>query len=1108
MHRWSSFGAAGIALFGCLVWIGFVPGRTQAADPTPPSKVDLSKDKVLYVVGYAHLDTQWRWDYATTIDEFIRNTLDDNFDLIAKYPDYIFNFTGATRYAMMKEYYPAKFERLKEEIRRGRWHVSGSSVDEGDVNVPSPESVIRQILYGNRYFRRELGVESTDYMLPDCFGFPASLPSIFAHCGLTGFSTQKLSWGSAAGLPFNVGVWEGPDGRGIICALNPGDYAAGISGRLDIDRTWVRRVNENGEKYGIFADYHYYGVGDEGGAPHEEDVAMLEASLRNPSGQIKVLPAASDQMYRDITPEQARRLPRYRGDLLLTEHSAGSITSQAYMKRWNRKNEQLADAAERAAVAADWLGGQPYPAEKLERAWWRVLGSQFHDILPGTSLPRCYNFAWNDEILALNHFAAVLQGSVGVVARTMDTRATGQPVLVYNPLAIEREDVVEAGVRFSAPVPEAVRVYGPDGREVPSQVVAKEGDTVTILFLARVAAAGFAVYDVRASATACNMSTGLVADGMVLENAAYRVTVNEDGDVSSIVDRENGGRELLRAAAQLQFLHERPSRWPAWNMDWADRQNPPMGVVSGPARIRLVEEGPVRVALEVVRTARDSVFTQQIRLSAGEAGRRVEFKADIDWQSQSCSLKAAFPLTVRNPLATYNWGLGTTARGNNDPKKYEVPSHEWFDLTDESGDYGVTILEDSKFGSDKPDDQTLRLTLLYTPGIREHYQDQGTQDWGRHDILYAVCGHAGDWRTGLSEWQGRRLNQPLIAFQAPAHDGRLGETFSLGKTFSLLHVSTPQVDVRAFKKAEAGEAYIVRLQELFGRPAKGVRVSFPAPVRSAEEVDGQERRIGAATLRDGTLVVDMAAFSPRSFAVVLAEPPTRASAPVYQPLQLAFDADVISADADRNDGDMGCGMTLPADMIPPEIVTETARFTVGPVAPGEPNALTCRGQRIALPAGRFDHVSVLAAATEDTAGEFVAGGQVTRLDVPAWTGFIGQFDNRVWAESFPRIDYRGANTLVGISPGYIKRTPVAWFATHRHSRERGTDAYRFSYLFQLDVALPAGASDLVLPTNDRIRVFAMTAVRAGRDAVTLAQPLYDDFTGRGPVALRAAVVTQ
>ena len=183
---------------------------------------DISKDRLLYTVGYAHLDTEWNWDYPTTINEYILNTMVENFRLFEKYPDYTFNFTGSRRYAMMKEYYPELYKRVGEYVKKGRWCVSGSSVDEGEVNISSSESLIRQILYGNDFFRKEFNKESVDYMLPDCFGFLCNLPTIFNHTGLLGFSTQKLTWGSANGLPFNVGVWNGPDGKGmatILCLL-------------------------------------------------------------------------------------------------------------------------------------------------------------------------------------------------------------------------------------------------------------------------------------------------------------------------------------------------------------------------------------------------------------------------------------------------------------------------------------------------------------------------------------------------------------------------------------------------------------------------------------------------------------------------------------------------------------------------------------------------------------------------------------------------------------------------------------------------------------------------------------------------------------------------
>lgn len=1080
-------------LLGALVTALFLVAPSPGAEP----QYDLSREKVLYCVGYAHLDTQWRWDYCQTIDQYILDTLDQNFDLFEKFPGYVFNFTGAVRYQMIKEYYPEKYAQLKRYIADGRWFVSGSSVDEGDVNVPSAEALIRQILYGNDFFRREFGKESVDYMLPDCFGFPASMPSIWAHCGLLGFSTQKLTWGSAVGIPFKIGMWEGPDGRSVIAALDPGPYVGAIKGRVDTNPKWVERVHNNGQQYGVWADFHYYGVGDQGGAPGADDVANYVASAERTDGKIKVALVSSDQMFKDITPEQQPRLPRYKGDLLLTEHSAGTLTSQAYMKRWNRKNEILADAAERAAVMAHWLGGASYPRAKINNSWIRVLANQMHDILPGTSIPRAYTFSWNDEIIAANGFASVLQDSVGAVVRALDTRVQGTPLAVYNPLALEREDLVEASVIFQAEPPTSIRVFDSNGKETPSQILKREGKSITVLFVARVPSLSLSVYEVRASEQPFSGSTQLRISERALENEHYRVALNDAGDVASIIDKKDENRELLAKPAQLVFTHEKPRNWPAWNMDWTDRQHPPIDVVTGPVSARIVERGPVRVALEIKRSARNSIFTQRLQLALGDAGRRVEFVNDIDWQSTECALRASFPLTVSNPMATYNWGMGTIERGNNEPAKYEVPSHEWFDLTNQTGTYGVSLLEDCKYGSDKPTDNEVRLTLLYTPGVRGGYLDQHSQDWGRHEFVYALYGHRGDWRAGRSEGQGRRLNQPLIPFQVEAHDGELG------KTFSILSVNTPQVDVRALKQAEQGNHTIIRLQELWGRSANNVEISFREHLAEAYEVDGQERRIGAARLRAGKLVADLTPYSPRSFAIRFGNPPVALEPPSNTPVALDFDLCVASSDADRSVGSFDDqGRSLPAEMLPSHITSEGIRFKLGIAGDGKPQALSCRGQKIDLPGGKHNRLYLLAAASQDTVGQFLIDGRPHEVSVQEWTGFVGQCDNRKWDREFDTVDYHCEGRVVGIKTGFIKRDPIAWFCTHHHHPDKGNEAYKFSYLFKYAFDLPGGAKTLTLPDNPRIKILAVTASVNANDAVRPARHLYDDFTNRAPIEFR------
>jgi len=659
---------------------------------------------------------------------------------------------------------------------------------------------------------------------------------------------------------------------------------------------------------------------------------------------------------------------------------------------------------------------------------------------------------------------------------------------------------VEATVAFDGSVPKAIRVFDAAGREVPSQTIARtmlpRGHTVKILFVANVPSVSLTVFDVRSADQPFPGDGQLSATTTSLENEHYRVRLNDAGDVASIFDKRKN-RELLAAPAQLEFTHEKPANWPAWNMDWEDRKHDPIDVVDGPAKITLIEDGPVRATLEVQRASRDSLFTQRIRLSRGSAGRRVEFVNTVDWQSAQCALKASFPLTVSNEQATYNWGMGTIERANNDPVKYEVPSHEWFDLTNRTGNYGVTILEDCKFGSDKPTDNQVRLTLLYTPGVRHSYLDQHSQDWGRHDFTYALFGHSGNWRDARSEWQGRRLNQPLSAFTTSRHPGRLG------RSFSLLNVSTDQVDVRAIKQAEASGRVIVRTQELWGRSADRVAVGFHSRVVDAYEVDGQERRIGEASVQDGKLVFGAQPYRPRSFAVRLDAPPTSLPPPRCVPVVLPLNEDVVSADTDRTDGQMdSMGRSIPAEMLGKRIVSEGITFELGPTTPSSPNAMPCDGQTIPLPTGRFDKLYLLAAATEDTEGTFRVDDAPTDLTIQKWTGFVGQWDDRQWDTAFKEVDHRCEGKVIAIKPGYIKRDPIAWFCTHRHDAKLGNEAYQFSYLFKYAIDMPEGATSLTLPANNKINILAASVVAADHADVRLAAPLYDDFTDRAPIKLR------
>ncbi len=828
-------------------------------------------------------------------------------------------------------------------------------------------------------------------------------------------------------------------------------------------------------------------------------------------GPVTVRSVASDQLARDLSeladPASLARLPHYRGELLMTSHGAGCYTSQAAMKRFNRKNERLADAAERAAVTADWLGGAAYPREALREAWVRFLWHQFHDDLTGTSIPEAYEFSWNDETIVANQLAGVLSDSVGAVVRAMDTGVRGVPLVVYNQLSIAREDVVEADVVFHGPAPHAVRIFAPGGREVPAQVVRAEGSTAHVVFLAAVPSVGFAVFDVQPAAAPVGAKDELSIRASILENGRYRVEVSASGEIVSIRDkREN--RELLAGPIQLQLLRDEPSRWPAWEVEFADLTASPWAVVGGPARLRVVESGPARVALEVARETEGSSFVQTIRLAAGNAGDRVEVETEIDWRTKRTLLKAAFPLTTGNETATYDLGLGTIQRGINTPKLYEVPAQQWADLTAPDGRYGVAVLNDSKYGWDHPDAGTVRLTLLHTPGIRDArwlwVGDQASQDLGHHRFVYALAGHAGDWREGAVTWQADRLNRPLLAWQAPKHAGALGRAFSLLRVQVPGTTSLPMVAVRALKLAEESDEIVARLEELSGRPVEAIKLMMDRPIVAVRELNAAEeplpasdpRTLTPASLEGGALTVRFAPYQPRTFALRLAPARTRVAAASGVPLPLPYDLDGITLDG-ATDGDFdGLGHAIAAELLPETVSVAGIGFSIGPKQPGWANVLTCRGQRLELPTGEWNRLYLLAAAVGgDREAAFGVGGATVSLWIQDWAEPIGQWDNRL--NGGVRHD-----DPAEIVPAYAKLARLGWLGTHRHDKDGSNEAYAFTQLFLYRIDLPRGVEVVTVPDEPAVRILAATVARNDNDVVVAAQPLFDPAR-RSVVRIRA-----
>ncbi len=1013
----------------------------------PPIQLGTQPRGVVHLVAISHLDTQWRWTIRDTIRRHLPKTLRENFAAFREHPHYVVSFDGAFRYRLIQEYYPREFAELRRWVSAGRFAPVGSMWDAADVNLPSPESLIRQVMLGRLWFRRELGVEVRDLFLPDCFGFGWAWPSIAAHCGAIGFSSQKLSKDrSAVPIPFPLGVWLGPDGAGLPCALNPGGYGEPLAGDPRRDPEALRQLAENA-RAGVHRVLRYFGIGDTGGAPDRRSLRRLDEAVSS-GGTLRVECAPAGAIFEALSDPELAALPRTQGELLLSLHATGCYSSQAAMKRWNRRNEQLADAAERAAVAADWLGAMPYPRARLREAWQRFLWHQFHDDLTGTSIPAAYRYSWNDELLSLSQFGETLRAAVGAVSRGLDTRVVGRAVVVFNPLSIARHDLVE----LLLPAAEALanggraRVVGPRGEISPAQVEPAADGMARVLFEARVAAHGVAVFDLQLGEEAPADGVAVARENE-LENANLRAAIDPNGDLASLFDRL-AARETLRSPARWELLRDTSLRFPAWEIHYRDVMAEPLHRLGAGARLRVEERGPVRVTLAAERVLAGSRFVTRYRLTSG--GDWLEVDCEIDWRSRGRLLKATFPAALREPTATYDLGLGTIEREVNHPRAYEVPAQQWADLSSASDGAGLAILNDSRHGWDRPDPATLRLTLLHTPRVGRRFRPQGRQDLGHHRLLYALAPHRGSWREGQVTQRAARLNQPLRAFLAAPHAGELG------REFSLLVPSLPGVAVKAMKMAEESDEIVVRLQEVAGAPA---RVAFADGERiaAAREIDGAEGPL--APLSNGELTargagLALRAYEPRALALRLGPPPIKLAPPRSTPLELPFDCDVVSRDERRRDGAFDRrGRTLPGELLPGELVVHGVRFVLGSSQPGDRNALRFRGQVLALPPGQGRRLYALAAAAGQSRRVTLELG-TARVDweVEDWLGFYGD------------------------AGGPRRCGDVAWVGTHHHTRW-GDEAYAFCYLYQYRCEIADQVAELRLPSvrgARGVRIMALT----------------------------------
>lgn len=1014
----------------------------------------------VYMVSNAHFDTQWRWTVQQSINEYVHNTLVQNFALLDKYPDYKFSFEGAIKYAWAKEYYPDLYEKLKGYIASGRWHISGASWDANDPNMPSIESEIRNILLGQEFYQKEFGVLSTDIMLPDCFGFGWQLPSVAAHCGLIGFGTQKLGWRSVpfyeGGMkfPFYFGIWQGIDGGKVMAALDGGNYAWSPNEPVTDYPDFKKRL----EAATIPAAYRYFGTGDRGGSGTPTGVRFVNEAVHNPGTAYKVKFAASDDMFKDFLWDE--RLQVYDGELLMDKHATGNYTSKVEMKMLNRRNERILGAAEGVSAMADINGGVAYPSYTIDTGWKRVIWHQFHDDLTGTSLPECYRFSYNDEYITLSQMSSVVETAMQSVASAMNTAVKGTPVVVYNHVTAVNKDLVSIDIPLDDKY-NSVEVYSPQGKKLKSQIVKREGGIATVIFAGADPSLSLSVYDVRPAVAKEQRSSVLKATKDGIENKIYRVRLNADGDIASIVDKRCG-KELVRqgeAFGYAFFPNNKSDDWPAWEIlkEVVDRKPETVG---GNVKVSVEECGALRAVIRVDKTYAGSTFTQRIVMTDGAVDDRIDVVNTVDWKSRASLLKASFPVSFDAPEATYDLGMGSIKRGNNTIQAYEVVAQQWADMSAPDGSYGVTIMNDGKYGWDKPDDHTIRLTLIHTPTASRDFEEQATQDFGEHTFTYSIVGHVGALNPAATDVTADALNQDKIAYATCKHAG------ALGKTMSLVSSTNPNLRVKAFKKAQDGDGFIVRVYELSGKGAKG-QLLFGNAIASAEEANGIEAYKAEAAYAGKALDVESGKFALKTFRVRFAAPAARIGTPGYETVALPYNMVGITTDSFTSQGRLGRGgASFAAEIIPSDFSYRGVPFAFG--EPDYNNAVACFGQTVAVPEGTktFHVLAAFVPGRMGRRGEqnaepsktatFTVGGNEWSKDVSEFNGFYGVYGWPGYYESVLRTD------------------DVAYVGTHTHSSAERNKAYEFSYMYLLSVPVD-GATEVTLPKNPNIVVFAATA---------------------------------
>ncbi len=745
---------------------------------------------VMATMGHAHIDVAWKWPLAESVRKSGR-TFSNVLEIMEEYPDFNFIQSQPHLYEFVKNTYPSLYKRAKERIQEGRWIADGAMWVEPDCNIPNGESLVRQLLFGTRFFRDEFGVESKVLWLPDVFGYSAALPQILKRSGIDYFFTAKLALNQFVKFPYNSFHWEGIDGSQVLAHYMPAEE---YSSKLE---PWLIRsgAHDYTERDRSPIQALPFGHGDGGGGPARP---QLERHKRyeNFDGMPR-LEAMSALQFFERLEKESTKLPRWLGEMYLELHR-GCYTSQGLVKRNNRKAEMLLREAELWSTVAMTLGAT-YDQKALNGAWKILLLNQFHDILPGSSIDEVYRDSEAQFTELFSTVDTVLEDALAYITQKVSGSASATNVLAFSSLSWEREDTITVA-DIDELKDRSLVARDNVGKALPVQ----RGIDGYLRFRGTVPAMGHGVFSLEPGEEIPIEK----ASPATLENDLLKLTFDKRGRLCRVVDKAQNREVLATGSTGNQFIlyeDKMASTGDSWDLD-IFYEDKPLVVDGELLQNEIVEHGPVRTVLRQQRRISKSLLTQDIIVTADSA--RIDFETTIEWGAENnVFLKVAFPVAVRSEKARYEIQYGSIERPTHrnmpqDFARFEVSAHKWADLSE--GNYGVALLNDCKYGYDVHKN-VMRLSLLRAttnPGLHADINQT-------HRFTYSLLPHAGDFSAGLVR-EGYELNTPLQERVSKARKG----TADVAPSF--LSIDGVNVVIDAVKKAEDDSTVIVRLFEAHG----------------------------------------------------------------------------------------------------------------------------------------------------------------------------------------------------------------------------------------------------------------------------------------------------